>query len=274
MLYKYKNPMSKNNFRKDFSRGLAAFTGVLAFVSQHKMWKFFVVPALLTLLLFGGVFFGAWTLSPKLVGWLGDVTNYEDMNFKGAGKLIQLINALLSVVLFILVLLPFYYLYKIIILTLLSPFLSYVSEKTEFYLTGNKYDFSWNQMGKDVLRGLRLTGRNLSREIPLTLLFIVLAFVPIIGIISPILIFINSAYFAGMGLMDPFFERRKKNVKETVVSIRQQRGYALACGAVFNLLIFIPIIGILTAPLIAVIGTTIGLVKREVGVNLPTNKDV
>jgi len=240
---------------------------VLPFIRKNRLWKFFIIPFFVTLLLLTGALFTSFNLAPFIADWFADLTNYEDWTFRGAESVIQFLNATLSLLIGGGMLLAFYFTYKYIVLTILSPFLSYLSDKTENRLTGSSYPFSWKQMWSDMGRGARLSLRNFFREIPLTMPLFVLGFIPGFAIITVPLIFIISAYFVGFSMIDYFYERRRLGVKETAQTIWKQRGYAIAIGAGFNLLFLIPILGLTLAPLMAVIAATIGLVAQEDEVN-------
>lgn len=255
----------ENHKSSNFQTGIKAYQRVLPFIRKNRLWKFFVIPFFVTLFLFSAALFGAFKLAPALVAWFADFTNYEDWSFKWAEGIIQFLNATLSLLIGAGMLLGFYFTYKYIVLTILSPFLSYLSDKTENRLTGSQYPFSWKNFWSDMGRGVRMGLRNFSREIPLTLPLFFLSFVPGLAVITTPLIFIISAYFVGFSMIDYFYERRRFGVKQTAQTIWKQRGYAIAIGAGFNLLFLIPILGLTLAPLMAVIAATIGLVAMEEG---------
>ena len=218
---------------------------------------------LITLTLLGVVLFASFKIAPSLAGLVADFTNYEDWNFRGSGGIIKFLNAALSLILGAGMLLTFYLTYKYLVLTILSPFLSYLSDKTENILTGSEYPFEWKQFWSDLLRGLKMSLRNFSREIPITIFLVILGLIPGVAFLSAPLIFIVSGYFVGFSMMDYYYERRRMGVKETAKNIWEQRGFAVSIGAGFNLLFLIPILGLTLAPLFAVVAATIGMVEKE-----------
>ncbi|MCQ2960148.1 MAG: EI24 domain-containing protein [Bacteroidales bacterium] len=147
-----------------------------------------------------------------------------------------------------------------IVVILMSPFMAYVSEKTEQILNGNEYPFDLIQFIKDTLRGIFMAIRNFFVEIILSLLVFVCAFMPIVGsaivvIGAPVILFFVSSYFYGFSFMDYTNERRKLSVRQSVRVVRSRKGTACGHGFMFVLLLYVPFVGSFLSALFAVIST-------------------
>ncbi len=81
-------------------------------------------------------------------------------------------------------------------------------------------------------------------ELLLTIPIIILGFIPVIGIVSSVLLFLVQAYYAGFGNMDYTLERHLK-YNESITFVRKNRGLAIGNGIIFMLFLFIPIIGVI-----------------------------
>lgn len=135
--------------------------------------------------------------------------------------------------------------------------MSMVSEKIELKKTGGSpAPFSLARNIKSLIRGLRIALRNISKELSLTVLILILGFVPVIGIASTVLIFLVQAYYAGFGSCDYYMERHF-TVRQSVKFIRRNSGVAIANGAIFLGLLAIPIVGFFLAPILTAISATL-----------------
>ena len=147
----------------------------------------------------------------------------------------------------------------------MAPVIAILSEKTEELITGNSYPFNFKQFTQDVLRGILIALKNLAIEFIILLLLILFTNIPIIGWISPFLIFLVESYFFGFSMMDYCNERRKLTIKESASFIYQHKATAIVNGGVFSMLLLVPVIGLLIAPSYGVIAATISTIKLREG---------
>lgn len=147
-----------------------------------------------------------------------------------------------------------------IVVIIMSPFLAYVSEKTEKILTGNDVPFDMIQFVKDVFRGIILAIRNFFMEIVLQILVFLCAFVPLLGPLfslgcGAILLFCISAYYYGFSFMDYTNERRKLTVHQSVNLVKGNKGMAIGHGFLFALILYIPFVGPFFSAFMAIVST-------------------
>lgn len=158
-----------------------------------------------------------------------------------------------------------------IVLIVMSPFLAYVSEKTEKILTGKDYPFDLRQFIKDVARGILLAIRNSIIELLLEIGILLIGCIPLIGMFSMIfvtgiLMLFVSTYFYGFSFIDYTNERRKLSIEQSVRFVRDRKGTACGQGFVFALLLYIPFVGAFLScfwAIIATVAATIELVEDE-----------
>lgn len=130
---------------------------------------------------------------------------------------------------------------KYLVVILLAPLFSKISQKVEFILTGNRYRFSFPQLINDIKRGLKIGVRNIMWEI---FFFTVIFLVGLIGWgdfnNSPVrhVLFFISFYYYGFSFMDYIHERLQMNVQESTQLARENRGIALSIGSVYSILIW------------------------------------
>jgi CysZ protein len=151
-------------------------------------------------------------------------------------------------------------LFKYATLIFLSPFLSFLSEKVEKDELGIETPFSLAQMFNDIIRALRINLLNFIKEMALTIVLSILAFIPLVGIVSPFLILLVQSYFLGYGLMDYNAERWRYSFADTEKWMRKNRAVVTTVGLFFYGLFLIPILGWILAPAWSVIaGTKVAL---------------
>ncbi|WP_400075935.1 EI24 domain-containing protein [Winogradskyella sp. R77965] len=217
-------------------RGLQVYTGAYGLISKLKLWKYFVIPMLISFVVFILIFVSAYGLSDNLGEWIAGVWVWE----WGKATITFISTIIAGIIIFAIGLI----LYKHIIMALSSPFMSPVSEKIEAYYTGQPtQNYTKSTFTKQLLRGIRLSLRNLSQELLFTLPILLLKFIPVVNIFSTALLFLVQAYYAGFGNMDYTLERHF-TYKESVAFIRKNRGLAIGNGIGFMLLLLVPVIGV------------------------------
>ena len=133
---------------------------------------------------------------------------------------------------------------KYLVVVLLSPLLSFLSQKSEKILTGNTYEFNFQQLYHDIRRGLRITVRNIMWNYFFFILIYVVAF---LGWEDPqkspvfYLTFVIGFFYYGFSFLDYVNERLRMNMDESIDFVRKHRGLAIAIGMIYSLMILVPV---------------------------------
>tara|TARA_B100000963_G_scaffold358110_1_gene381929 strand:- start:469 stop:1317 length:849 start_codon:yes stop_codon:yes gene_type:complete len=214
---------------KDFTLGINSYIEAWKFLFRKHFWWYALIP----LVVFLGIFY--------LGNVLKDV-NYFYLPNKEDGMGISIAYYFLDgiILLIAFALLNFT---RYIMLAMVSPVLSIVSQRTEKLLNDKKYGFSFRQILRDVKRALKLISRNLIVE-AITILGIIVLFwlvnffledyETILNTVENLLIIIIAFYYYGFSFMDYNLERWKIDEKESVKFVRKHKGLALAIGSVFT----------------------------------------
>ena len=229
--------------------GITAYLRAFGLISKLKLWKYYVVPMLISFLTAIFIGIAAYGFSDNLGLFISRlwIWDWGKETFETIGTFI---GGLLVVIIGLIV-------YKHVILALSAPFMSPVSEKIEAYLSNTTHSHRKSSFTEQLIRGIRINFRNLSLELFLTFPILLLGFIPVIGLISTVLLLLVQAYYAGFGNMDYTLERHY-NYRESIQFVQNHRGLALGNGLVFILCLFIPIIGvILVLPLSVTAASTI-----------------
>lgn len=224
---------------KNIYKGLKAYKDGLAFIGQLRLWEFFLVPMVISAVLFGAISVLAWALSDNLGGYVSSLYPFD----WGAGFIRSVSNLLGFVAVFLVGIL----LFKHLVLALSAPFMSPVSERIEKHLcaqAGINTVYRKTTNAQQLARGLRLNLRNLIYEFMLVIPLTLLSFIPVLGIVFTVLSFMVQSYFAGFGNLDYTLERHF-NYRDSVRYVRANRGIAIGNGLVFMAMLFIPLVGII-----------------------------
>lgn len=262
----------------DLLRAIGDCFKALGFVFEHRMAHFFLYPIAITILLSVGLIATVdwlvegidqyvsdnWSFRAEVTtdeGWFETgwryVQNFSDYALAG------IVDVGVTLGLFYL----FHKLNKYIVLVLMSPVMSLVSERTDEKLTGREFPFEWPQLFKDIWRGVLIAMRNFAIEMGIIIAvcavnLAITAVVPPLAIITlpagAVFTWLVGAYFFGFATIDYTNERRRLNVKESVAFIRANKGIALGNGIVFAFLMWIPLIGAYIGPVFATIMCTVG----------------
>jgi CysZ protein len=169
----------------------------------------------------------------------------------------------LNIMLYLVLLLFYFSLFKYIFLIIGSPIFAYLSEKTESIMEEKDFPFSFKQLLKDILRGIRLALRNMLWQTVYTLSIFVLAFIPVVGWITPLIALMVECYYFGFSMLDYSCERNKLSTSQSVAFIGKHKGLAIGNGMIFYIMHLIPILGWILAPSYAVIAATISLYNSK-----------
>ena len=225
-----------------------SFLDAFKIVREAGLKKFYFLPGIISLILFG------------IFVYLGDylslsiATAFE--NFFKLGEYSSIIYVLIKILIWICTIFFYYLVYKSLLLVIISPILGYISERVETHLTEKKFDFTFGDNIKFLLRGIDIGLKSFFKQMVGTCVVMLLGFIFPINLSIPLLIFIIQGYFTGFSFMDYTLERYNLTPKESLEFLKKQRVYAALCGGIFTLLFFIPIIGIFIAPLITCVATT------------------
>ena len=246
-------------FWKDIGRGFSSHVDAIPFIFKNGLWVYFIYPILIGIFLFVVGLVSFFAVKEIIVDWAMDLMGLNDGGLDDllGGWIKPIIAFVVGLVVKLVLFFVFNAIYKYIILIILSPVLALLSERVEEIKYGVKFPFEFNQFVKDVLRGILITIRNMFIEYGIILLCLLVIWIPVVGWIISILLYILSAYFVGFSMMDYTSERRRLKISQSVSFVRRRKGIAISNGFIFNILLLIPFIGISIGPVISVVAATL-----------------
>lgn len=238
---------------RGFFDGLGSYLTAIRITAKYRLWGYFLIPALISIVLGAGIIYGAWGLSDNIGAYIERIFPFE-WGAAYAEKVGQVLGIII-VIAFGLIL------FKNLVIALASPFMSFLSEKVERLLEGNDAPpFSFKQFASDLIRGIRIAIRLLVRELLFTLIVMLIGLVPLFSALVPVLLFFVQSYYAGFGNMDFTLERYYR-VRGSVTFVRENRGLAIGNGAAY-LFLFFSVIGFPLALPLGTIAATVETLKR------------
>lgn len=251
---------------RNIFKGIKAYAGTFKLISKLKLWKYFGVPVLISIIVATTIILSAYALSDDFGYYISKLWIWD-----WGKETFFLISEILSGVL---ILILGFILYKHIVMALSAPFMSPVSEKIEAHLLGiERHSHRDTSFTEQLWRGTRINVRNLLLELLFTIPIILIGFIPLVGLVSTILLFLVQAYYAGFGNMDYTLERHFK-YDESIKFVKEHRGLAIGNGIVFMLFLLIPVIGIILVLPLSVTAASTETVKAIKAQNRLKSHDI
>lgn len=263
---------------KNFLHGIGDCLKAHRVVKQSKMTWVYVIPILFSIIMVSLIFKFTDDLVSSIALPLIDLFSLETPEAIPEALLEKITYGLriageyaIYGVLYLMSYFIFFKIQKYIVLIAMSPVMAYVSEKAEEVLMGNTYEFKMGIFFKDIWRGIRIAMRNLFLELALIVLIgIVISgvsavFTPLALIATPLsalLMFVVSAYYYGYSSFDYLNERKRMGIKQGNRLIWDNKGLVTGNGSFFGVLILIPFVGLILAPIWCPIGAVISSKKQ------------
>lgn len=248
---------------KEIIISLQAYYHTHRFIIKHRLWKWILIPGLIYTILFCVGIYLFYVSSSSAIEFMLLKSGVREWMDKMQSSWLSYLLIFAQFILNLILLLFYFSLFKYLFLIIGSPLFAYLSEKTESIIEGKDYPFSFKQLMKDIIRGVRLALRNMLWQTVYTVSILILSFIPVIGWVTPLLALLVECYYLGFSMLDYSCERNKLSTAQSIGFIGRHKGLAIGNGMVFYLMHFIPILGWLLAPSYAVIAATIGLYKAK-----------
>ena len=197
----------------------------------------------------------------NLIRWIFDITHISNWVHQHNSGLLSFIFAFATFIVWLVLLLFYFSLFKYVWLIAGSPVFAYLSEKTEAIIENRDFPFSFQQLIKDMLRGIVIDLRNMLWQTVYIISLLVLSFIPVVGWITPVIVLFTEGYYYGFSMLDYSCERRNMSPQQSIYFIGHHRGLAIGNGIIFYFMHLVPIIGWILAPAYAVIAATLSIIQ-------------
>jgi len=242
------------NFLREILIAFRFYFEAWKFIDKYNFWRHLIVPAISSAIIFSFTIWLAWSTADELL-------HFAIVKFN-LGEPYLYIGAVLEFLIMLMIrgMVFFLYLkvYRYLVLLLLAPEFSFLTGLIQKNATNARHHFHLKRYMHDVWRGIRLASQNFALEIAFTLLAIIAAIlVTWIVPFLPMIILLIESYFFGYTMADYRNEYFDHDRKESHQIINEHPGLAIGNGLFFNVILLIPVIGVLFAPVFAL--TAMGL---------------
>ena len=232
--------------------GLKAYLEAYRVISRLKLWRFFMIPMLISVVVFLSVVLVSISFS-EVIGLY--ISSFWSWDF---GK--ETINTVSMILGGIILISIGLILFKHLVMILSAPFMGPISKKIEDDFIGVTSQVQVSSPLTLMFRSVKISSRNLFRELLFSIPILLLGIIPFIGFFSLIFLFLMQAYFAGFGNMDYTLERHF-SYQKSIQFVKANKGIAIGNGIVFMLFLLIPFVGIIFIIPFSVTSATIATVK-------------
>ena len=232
--------------------GLKAYLEAYQVISRLKLWRFFMIPMLISVLIFLNIVLVSISFSDEIGLYISSFWSWD------FGK--ETINTVSMILGGIILISIGLILFKHLVMILSAPFMGPISKKIEDDFIGVTSQVQVSSPLTLMFRSVKISSRNLFRELLFSIPILLLGIIPFIGFFSLIFLFLMQAYFAGFGNMDYTLERHF-SYQKSIQFVKANKGIAIGNGLVFMLFLLIPFVGIIFIIPFSVTSATIATVK-------------
>ena len=248
---------------------IRAYFKSISFMRKHGLTWLFWFPIVITLL----VFYSGMEITSFATDWVsGGVQSWiESSDWLGDGT--GVLSSIVYWIIWLVLRITLYFLMAFVggslILLLMSPLLTYASALVASKMGADVPPFSIDRFFHDLARAAWLAIKNGCIQFVMTITCFLIVFIPVVGFISPILMFAIGAYFFGYNFMDYTLERKGLTVKESNQFVWKKKFKTMGLGTPFALWMLIPFIGPVTSGFVAFIATVASTINLETDTNKP-----
>ena len=232
--------------------GLKAYLEAYQVISRLKLWRFFMIPMLISVLIFLNIVLVSISFSDEIGLYISSFWSWD------FGK--ETINTVSMILGGIILISIGLILFKHLVMILSAPFMGPISKKIEDDFIGVTSQVQVSSPLTLMFRSVKISSRNLFRELLFSIPILLLGIIPFIGFFSLIFLFLMQAYFAGFGNMDYTLERHF-SYQKSIQFVKANKGIAIGNGLVFMLFLLIPFVGVIFIIPFSVTSATIATVK-------------
>lgn len=221
-------------------------------LDKYHLWSVLILPSIMSLIIAIVIGIFAWISSDDILRYFIGKYRFVDYD-SSVGNLFEIV---VTVAIRGLTFFLYLKLYRYLILILLSPVFINISNVLYKKVVGEENKMNIWAYCFCSFRSIELSLRNFALDLLLTLLLLILSII-ILWIVPliPILILVAESYFFAVVLMDYRYEMEGIPMKESIRRCREVPGIPIGIGLIFNLILLVPLLGVMFGPVLALIAS-------------------
>jgi len=223
------------------------------FISQHKLWKWVIIPGLIYTILFITAMYFFGKSATAVIEYFTHIMQLSNWIQKFQNSLLGFLFTFTGIILWLTLLLFYFSFFKYICLIIGSPVFAYLSRKTESIIEKDEHSPGWSAIRSEMGRGIYIAMRNCGWQTIYLVGLILLSLVPVVGWITPLIVLVVEFYYYGFSMLDYSLARNKYSTTKSIQFIGRHKGLAISNGLLFYLMH----VAIIFAPAYAIIAATL-----------------
>ena len=259
------------DFLHQIKLSLTFYWRAFRFIEANNLWRFLVTPAIISIIITSLTIIFAIKTSGLIVDYV--LANFQLTSSDEA--IHSIIEGFLMVVIRAFVFFLYLKVYRYLTLILLAPLLYIISSRVQMIDSGKPIKSCTSKFFFDCSRGIRIALRNFFIEITIsTLIIVVSLLIAWIIPLAPPLILILESYFMGYSMADYRNEYYNINSRDSRKIINKYFGLVVGNGLFFNVFLLIPVLGVLAAPVFALVasGLSINYLEKRKSILCDSNR--
>ncbi|MBY4676539.1 sulfate transporter CysZ [Marinobacterium arenosum] len=236
-------------------RGAGYLLRGLQMLPEPSLRMFVLIPLLINIVLFSGAI---WLLIDQFENWVGYwLAKLPDW--------LSFLEWLLWPLFAVLVLIVVYYTFTLVANFIAAPFNGLLAEKVEMKLRGQVNSASgWQAALKMIPQALARELAKLRYYLPRFLFILLLTFIPLVNLASPLLWFLFGSWMMAIQYCDYPMDNNRVSFGNMKSLLKSHRLTALGFGGLVQLGMLVPVLNLILMPA-AVVGATVYWVEEYAG---------
>lgn len=227
----------------------------------HKLvkqgsWKWIWIPGLIYALFFAACLYIFYKTSGQFSEYIIGHTYIKEW-LQSSNQFLSFLFVTSAVMINLLVLIFYFSLLRLLYQFICAPLIAYLGRRAHAFATGVTEPVSFRALMQDVQRIWRVILKNALWQTVYFITLILISLVPVIGWITPLAGLLAECYYSGYPRLDLGCKRRGISISKSANFISLHKGLAIGNGMVFYILVMIPVLGWVVAPVYSVIAATL-----------------
>ncbi|MBL4865792.1 MAG: sulfate transporter CysZ [Pseudomonadales bacterium] len=260
----------------EFSLGASYLQKGWQLAKQKELRAYLIIPVLFNVVFFSVMIYYTIQMMSGMIGGIGEgyaLPAYLEWARSSIDFLLSAVEAFLWLVVGLVLVFVVGTTFTMITHLFIAPFNGLLAEKCEATQRELRYPEHsiWQIIGRSIARELQKLKYWISRAIPVLVIALILGFIPLVQLASPVIWYTFGAWMMAIQYIDIAADNNGLTFQQTLAVLRQNRSLIYGFGAIVMVLTVIPLVNLVIIP-VAVVGATLLWVEKLEAGNLEVEK--